>query len=203
MMEKLVANPAQMPLFLLFHGHAGFHAGMHEDIIPDRQLIVESLQKIDMALRHQRRHALCQLQAVARDQFLFGQAVAQHGFAAADAIEKARGFPARIFQRLQKHFLMIAHQEAHIPARLLQLHRALDHLTGTRSAIDEIAEQDQRGLRRRACAIVRRDLLQQMIEQIGPAMDIADRVNALSFRDGRRRCARQASRSFEKLQHYI
>ena len=63
--------------------------------------------------------------------------------------------------------------------------KPLDHLRRTWTAIDQIADEHQQGLARRPAFELRVDLLQKRVEQVEPAVDIADDIGAVAARAGR------------------
>ncbi len=58
----------------------------------------------------------------------------------------------------------------------------LDDLSRLRSAIDQVAEEDDAGARLATGAVVGLDPEQKLVEQIKPSMDVADRVGAMPTR---------------------
>jgi hypothetical protein len=49
-----------------------------------------------------------------------------------------------------------------------------------RTTVDEVADEDKQCLARRPCLQVRVDLVEQLLEQIEPAMNVADNICAMA-----------------------
>ena len=79
---------------------------------------------------------------------------------------------------------MIAHQEADISGRRLELHGGVQHTGAVRAAVDQITEKDDLAFRVAALGIILDDLLQQLLQKVVAAMDIPDRIDPPPFRDG-------------------
>ena len=79
---------------------------------------------------------------------------------------------------------MVAEQRIQTCPRLVPAHRAFDDGRRIVPPIDEVAEQDQLDIGIAASGIVRLDLPEKLLEQVYPAMDVADRIDPLSRRKG-------------------
>ena len=67
-----------------------------------------------------------------------------------------------------------------MPCRLIGA-QPLDHLRRARAAIDQVADEDEQGLARRAALKLGVDLGEQILEQIEPAVDVADGIGAIAL----------------------
>jgi hypothetical protein len=103
-------------------------------------------------------------------------------------------------ENLQQDLLVVAgevHQAS--PGRPIGP-KPFDNLGGFRTAIDQVAEEDDDPLRRSAGTGVGLHLLQQISQQIVAAMDVADRVQPESRRD---HCRAARPRAPEHLLHRL
>ena len=81
--------------------------------------------------------------------------------------------------RAQEHLLVIAHQEAGVHSRRRRRHQPLDDAARIGAPVDEVAEEDISGARAAAPgAVVGGDAREQSVEQIEPAVNVADRIDA-------------------------
>jgi hypothetical protein len=80
----------------------------------------------------------------------------------------------------------------------------VDHLLRLRSTIDQVAEQDDPRRRSAACRIVALDRIEQVRQQIEPAVHVADRIEPLARRHmravGRGRLAASTAAAEQILQ---
>jgi hypothetical protein len=115
---------------------------------------------------------------------LFVNVEAEHRLAPAIAQEMTQHVD--LFQRLEKHLLMIAQKDAHRPpAAPARGH--FQHTPAVGSTVDQIAQQDDGGLGGGggvADPVVVLDRLDQLCEQVGSAMDVAHRIDPLARRNG-------------------
>ena len=85
---------------------------------------------------------------------------------------------------------MIAHQETDVFASAPKLHRADDDAGAVGTAIDQVTQQNDMLFGRLSAGMVEPDLFQQVVEQIEPAMHVADRIDAHAIRNCRSAFAR-------------
>ena len=88
------------------------------------------------------------------------------------------------FETAEEHFLVVAGQNAHTAA-LGPFARGGDDARAVGPAIDEIAEEDDSGIRRGAADLVRLDPRDHPAQQVVPAMDVSDGVDSLALRHRR------------------
>ena len=182
--QEFVANPHQVLPDLVRYRHAGAQARMHEEIVAFLVRQLHAAQEFEMILRH----LALEIALGANQLRLRGH---QPGRAHAVAFERrhpAIGEPMRaalhVGEELQQDVLVIAHDgdflETGIPHRPAQ--QQLDHALGFRPPVDVIAKINE-GFARgfgRGCILL--DEAQQALQQVEPAVHVADRVNAASRR---------------------
>ena len=180
--EEFVPNPSQVGERLPVEGYTGPDARVDKDIIADRYGVFAVPDEIDVRSRHQRGQAFSDFLKARRVKARFVSPVAAHRRIAADPHKIAES--ANIArQRGEEAFLMIADQQVEVVKFFAQTKRAFNHFCRLRSAIDQIAQQDQRDPCRTACAIVDPDLLDQFRKKVVASMNVADRINTLPIRD--------------------
>ena len=84
---------------------------------------------------------------------------------------------------------MVAKQEQRLGWEMLQVRQALDDASRVRTAIDQVAQKDDRGGLDRAITNVILDLPEKIVKQIEPSVNVADRIEPLG-RAVRQSCAR-------------
>ena len=77
-----------------------------------------------------------------------------------------------------------------------------DHAGAVGAAVDQIAEKDHGGIGRFGFRIIRLDRVDQSAKQVQPAMDIANRVNALALRQGGCGPGRRGAEKFAKKREH-
>ena len=81
-------------------------------------------------------------------------------------------------ERVEEHLLVIAGEQRAPRRSRLPGARPRDHAGAVGTAVDQVAEQAPRWFGRRRARIVALDRVDQRLEQIEPAVDVADRVPA-------------------------
>ncbi len=150
---------------------------MDEQIIADRQMIDEAVEEIDIRARNIVQHPVGDSPIIHVGAQRKRQAVAGERFHAADPPEEAdRALVAA--RSHDKNLFMIALEQPDVAARSMQRPDPLDHLRRMRSTIDQITEQDEAPTLSRPQRIVGRKHAEQLVEQVEPAMNVADRIDA-------------------------
>jgi hypothetical protein len=122
-----------------------------EVIVPDRHLVFEAGDEIEIGLRDRRLgqfHDPLNLGASIVGRI---DRIGQQRFAPAKAQERAHH--AGLAQGGEEHLLMIAHQDPH-PAALLPVTGEAQHARAVWPAIDQVTQENHRGLRPAALRIV-------------------------------------------------
>src|SRR5687768_7070365 len=176
--DEALAYPAQVPGLLLGERHSWANPGVDEQVVADDDRVLGGAHEFDVLGRHRLAHPLLKL---FERQLAIARAIdriAEHGFAPAIAQEMAKDVD--IVEAVEEHFLVIArqHTDRSAPAPVA---RRLDNTRAVGSAVDEVAEQDHRGLGRTAAEVVGLDRRDHVLEQIEPAVDVADRIDPLAF----------------------
>lgn len=183
--EKFLADPAQVAWTLFVQRDSRPNTRMDEDIVPRDDLILERFEKPAMQRRYRRLHQTRQFVVVDRGVGFARDAVAEDRLDPADPGQEAEPLGIAL-KRRQEDFLVIAEQEAGARPLVAQGDETIDHFRRIGPAIDEIAEEDQLTGRTAARAIIGVDALQQSLEQVEAAVNIADCIDAASLRHTRR-----------------
>src|SRR5438309_3162848 len=193
--EEWVANPPEVGAVLLFDGDAGADAGVDEQIVAEREGVAEAFEEVAMLARHlgaEQRDRLLVLDAAQQVRI---DAVARRTFGAAELqpIGKEAGVAA---EDGKEHLLMVAGEEDGADMLRPPFAQPLDHPRRRGAAVDEIAQEDDPRLARWARRDVLFDPCQQVVEQVEPAVYVADRIRA-----GARLAARHlAAAAYDPLQ---
>ena len=182
--EKFLADPAEVFLALFRERNAGADSGVDKCIVADNDLVLETRDKIDVLPGKQFRNAQGQLRHIQFHIFLHRDVVTQYRLAPANPVEKPHGFFVTGGCR-EIDFFVIAHQETDVSECFPGLHRGVDNPGAVRSPVHQIAEKDDFTLDCTAFAIILDDLVQQPLQKIIAAMDIANRVYPSPVGDGR------------------
>lgn len=182
MAEERFANPAQIVKPLRIEGLARADAGMDEKIIAYRDDILETADEFEVGLGHGAAHQPLRFLGVGISERLRVERIGQQRVAPAEAQEMRQEIEPG--EAVQEHFLVIAGDDAQLAAPL-QGACGGDHARAVRSAIHQVSQQDDGSVGaapRRIVALDRRD---QSLEQVQAAVDVADRIDALSRWDDR------------------
>src|SRR5690606_6998930 len=199
MRQERFANPPQVVDLLLFDRLSRIDTGMDEQVVADRDHVLEPLDERDIFSRDRDAHHLLRLFQVRLREFGAIDTVAQDRFAPAVAEKMAERLQA--VEAAEKHLLVIAGKNADTPA-LLPIPRQSEDSGTVRPAIDEVPQQDHGRRGGRAGRVVLIDAGDQRFEQVAPTMDVSDRVDSLAGRDGRDRRSRAAGEYLsESLKH--
>ena len=152
---------------------------MDEDIVADDDHVLEPVQE-DFVLRGDAiAHRLVQFVVI--HSIVIGRidAVAHDRLTSADPAEHAQRLGLAL-QRFEEDLFVIAEQEARVRPVQRQTTQRLDHGGGGGAAIDEVAQEDQRRLRRTARGVIGRDIDKQLVEQVRAAVNVADGIDAFA-----------------------
>src|SRR5207249_1883035 len=173
--EKLVANPDEIIGVLVFEGNAGADAGVHEQKISAAVTVVQALQEQFVGPREYREKASAQLSG--------GFAVARMNAVGGQCLKRAQLLPMGKKALVSKKAF---HQGFVIAA---QAHRAIFDDTDServddgfriRSAVDVIAQINLDSVLNRPAPDIVIDTCDNLHQEIGAAVDIADGIDARS-----------------------
>ena len=191
--EEILANPAQVAGPLMLERDAGADASMDEEIVAEAEAVGKTVDKGEVAARdrsadHRGGGGGIELGDVARI-----DAVALDAFGAAEFEPVAQPLRLRA-ERAHQHFLVIAHQEYRVERRIIEPSQPRDDPLRIGTTIDHVAEQDEKFARAGPGLAIGRDLFEQCVEQVEPAMHVADRIRArFGWSAGRAGVSRQHS----------
>ena len=199
MLEKPFANPAKVGLLLVFEAVLGIDPGVDEDIVARHDDIFHLREELAMFRGHEFVELGLQFLHGELVVALFLDAVAEHGLAPAMLEEMPEHF--LVFEALEEHFLVIAGDIAD-RAVVAPLACGFDHARAFGTAIDQIAQHNDRTARVAGLPIVVFDGEDQFVEQVAAAVDITDDVEALALRDPWKGLGRRALvEQFCEFQH--
>ena len=158
----------------------GIDARVGESVIARENDVLHRAEEFAVLLGHQFVQFLLQFLERQFVVALFLDTVAEHGFAAAMLEE----MPQHLFvvEALEEHFLVVAGQIANL-APLPPLACGFNDPRALGAPIDEVSEEDDRGLGLAYLRVVLFDREYQFVEQVTPAVNVADDVEALAFRN--------------------
>ncbi len=106
-------------------------------------------------------------------------AIALAGIAAPPNLQPARDQLRLAGEDPQQHLLVVAEQEDRPDAVAAIGAQPLDHLRRARPAVDQVAEEHEQRLRGAGAASMSRWIcVEQLVEQVEPAVDVADDIGA-------------------------
>ena len=173
--QEGAADPAQIMGLLLVDRDARADAGMDEQIIAEAERVAEAFEEGDMRRGHGGAEHLGDPRFVHRLQRGRIDAVARRAGVPAEP-QPVISEPGFAREHAQQDLFVIAEQEQRLGREMVERSQPFDDARGVRAAIDQVAqEHDRRGVDRTIMDVVL-DPPQQVVDQIEPAMDIADRV---------------------------
>ena len=172
--EELITNPDQIICILMFDRNIRTNARMHEQEISATELVAQALHD----------QFVCTWKGVEKAAV---QIVRRLGSVAQlDAIGRKRLHAAQLLPVLQNrrvlkepvhHSFMVATQ-AHRAIGNEPDREQINHRPGMRTAIDVVAEIDFDSMRDRSAPDVVVDARSDFAQQVGPAVDVTDRIDA-------------------------
>jgi hypothetical protein len=87
-----------------------------------------------------------------------------------------------VLKEIEQRGFVVSTEKANVLAFIAQSQEPIDDGAGLRPAVDIISQKQQRG-RQIGVARVDADLVKEQVEQVGPAVHVADRIETLA--DGR------------------
>ena len=147
--QERLADPTKVGLALLINTYAWADAGMDEQVIAKTTAIVEGLQKLHMRLGngiadHRDRFRAPRLNELRRFQAVAPEAISTAEFAPlADKVRVSS-------QDSQQNFFVVAEKKDGADVRMAVSSKALDHLRGLRTSIDQVTHKNQKRLAGRA-----------------------------------------------------
>ena len=94
-------------------------------------------------------------------------------------------------QDAKQHLLVIAEQEDGPDSFAAIGPQPLDHLGRARAAVDEVADEDEQGVARRAMLQLGMNFREQLLQQVEAAVDVADGIGPVAGSAGRPAIARR------------
>ena len=165
---------------LLIDGDIGLDTGVNEQVVPDGDHVLEGANEDKVALRNRLSHHRAGFVEFRRLECGAIDGIGEDCFTPAVGQEAAQDIA--VLKAAQHHLLVVAAQNACRPA-IGQSPCGGDHAGRISTAVDEVAEQHDRGLGRRTRRVVGFDTGQQCLEQVAPAVDIAHGIDPLSARN--------------------
>src|SRR5258705_1383875 len=177
--QERLADPAQIGLALPVELDARTNSRMDAEVIAESAGIGKTTEELDVAgrdhLTNARQRSRC---GCAGDRLRIGSV-------AFEALRPAAPEPAGdqiglAASQPDQHLLMVAEQEDRPDPVVPVGPEALDHLRRARPTIDQIAKEYDERLGRTPRVQIAMNLVEQLVEQVEPAVDVADDIGALA-----------------------
>jgi len=198
--EEILTDPTQCLGLLGIERDARPDAGMNEGVIAEHDHVLEPSQKIEMSLRHTLPQQLEQLGIVAPIILVLADSITQNRRLPANSQEEGQR-PFLPCHRFQEHLLVITEQKTDLVRPRTQIEQALYDLRRFRAPIDQIPQEDDRGIRGGTGGVIGLHLTQQIVEQVEPPVDIAHRIDAHAGRKRSRRPRRDVTLPGERREN--
>ena len=175
--QKRLSNPAQVSLALLIDFHSGTNSSVDEKIVSKSAAIVEALEKLHVSLGDRLSNAI---ESVFVAQA--GKAGRIHSITL-KALGPAKQSPFRdqfgfSCKNSQKNLFMISKEKDCSNAALSIGSEPFDDLSRTWPAVDQITDENEKNPARRSSGDVGMDFIQELLEQVEAAMDVANSIGS-------------------------